>query len=347
MNKVFVTGAAGFIGSHLVKKLAKEGNLIVVFVRKKSSLQFINSYIRKYNVEVRNGDITNLEETIDAMKGCNVVFHNAAFTADWGDRKDFYKINLEGTENILKAVEINKVKFVVLTSSTAVLGEEDNLEKKREEAPYKPNYPYFLSNIWESNMNDYRYTKMLSEKKAIDFCKKNDISLTVIRPVWVYGPREFHAGPYYFCKSVMEGTKFLPGCKTNKFHTIYVKDLADIMVRILNKKPEGINVFNVGPKTVPTMDEFWRLFCKYLNKNPPVYLPKGLVYPIGLSMEFFYKFFKIKKPPLLTRARVTMGYCNNVYDTSRIMKEIGYYKETSLEEGVKTTVKWWKINKYL
>lgn len=347
IEKIFVTGSTGFIGSHLVKRLAKDGNSIVVLVRKESSARFIDNYINRYNIEIKKGDITNLEETTNAMKNCTIVFHNAALTTDWGKREDFYKINVEGTENVLKAARINKIKFFILTSSTAVLGEENSLEKKKEDAPYKPHYPYFLSNIWESNMNDYRHTKMLSEKKTIEFCKKNNISLTVIRPVWVYGPREFHAGPYYFCKSVSEGTRFLPGCKTNKFHTIYVKDLAEIMVRILKRRLEGINIFNVGSETVPTMDEFWGLFCNNLNEKPPIYLPKWLVYPIGLGMEIFYKLVKIRDSPLLTRARVIMGYCNNIYDTSKLRKEIGSYKETSLEKGVKTTVRWWKMNKYL
>ena len=347
IEKIFVTGGTGFIGSHLVKKLAKDGNSIVVLVRKKSSTRFIDSYIKKYNVEVKIGDITNLEETTNAMKDCNIVFHNAALATDWGKKEDFHKINVEGTENVLKSAKTNRIKFFILTSSTAVLGEEDSLKKKKEDAPYKPNYPYFLSNIWESNMNDYRHTKMLSEKKAIEFCKENNIPLTVIRPVWVYGPREFHAGPYYFCKSVSEGTRFLPGCKTNKFHTIYVKDLVEVMVKILEKKLKGINIFNVGSESVPTMDEFWRLFCSNLNKKTPIYLPKWVVYPIGLGMEVFCKLLKIKNSPLLTRARVVMGYCNNIYDTSKLRKEIGPYKETSLKEGVKTTIRWWKMNKYL
>jgi len=343
MEKIFVTGGTGFIGSHLVKELVRKGYSVRVLVRARSSLRFIF----RYNIEIKKGDIRNFEEVLNAMEGCDVVFHNAALARDWGRKKDFFDINVKGTENILKAAKINKVNFIILTSTTAVLGEENCLKPKPEESPYKPKYFYFLSKFWESDMNYYRYTKMLAEKKAIKFCRENNISLVVIRPVWVYGPREFHAGPYYFCKSILQGMRILPGCKTNRFHVIYVKDLIEAMLEILKKRPQGINIFNIGAQYLPTMDEFWRLFCKYLGKNPPIYLPKFLIYSIGLFMEAFYKFLKIDIPPPLTRARVVMGYCSNIYDVSKIKKEVAFNVETPLENGVKTTVRWWRMNKYL
>lgn len=343
MEKIFVTGGTGFIGSHLVKELVRKGHSVRVLVRANSSLRFIF----RYNIEIKKGDIRNFEEVLNAMEGCDVVFHNAALARDWGKRKDFFDINVKGTENILKAAKINKVNYIILTSTTAVLGEENCLKPKPEESPYKPKYSYFLSKLWESDMNYYRYTKMLAEKKAIKFCRENNISLVVIRPVWVYGPREFHAGPYYFCKSILQGIRILPGCKTNKFHVIYVKDLVKTMMKILEKRLQGITIFNIGAEYIPTMDEFRRLFCKYLNRKPPIYLPKFLVYPLGLFMEAFYKLLGIKTPPLLTRARVVMNYCSNVYDISKVKKEIGFGAKTSLEEGIKTTIRWWRMNKYL
>ncbi|MCK5283419.1 MAG: NAD-dependent epimerase, partial [Nanoarchaeota archaeon] len=92
--------------------------------------------------------------------------------------------------------------------------------------------------------------------------------------------------------------------------------------------------------------EFWEEICKQLGKTNPVYLPKWIIYPIGFIMELLYAIFRAKKTPLLTRARVNMGYSNNVYDTKKI-KTIVNIKETELSKGVKETIEWWKNNGYL
>lgn len=337
MKKVFVTGGTGFIGSNLIRRLVKENYHVIALTRGCSNLRFIDGY----DLEIVEGDIRNQREVENAMKCCDTVVHLAALARDWGRKKDFYDINVGGTKNILKAVDKNKIKFLIHLSTNAVLGEEDCTEPKAEDFPYNARYPYFLSNIWESDMNHYRCSKMQAEKETISFCRKKGVNLTVLRPVWVYGPREFHSGPYYFCKYISGSMRLLPGCRTNEFHVIYVEDLVKVITKILKSPPEGIKVYNVGSQYVPTMDEFWSLFCKYLKVKPPIYLPKSLTYPLGVLKESVYKLFRIKSSPDLTRARVAMGYANNIYDVSKVQRELGF-NETPLEKGVKTTVRWWR-----
>ena len=342
MEKIFITGGTGFIGSNLIRELVKQSYRVKALTRKNSNLRFISAY----NIETVKGDLKNLKSVENAMKGCETVIHLAALARDWGMQKNFYDINVGGTKNVLKAAKKNNIKFLIDLSTNADLGEEDCLKAKDENSPYNCRYKYFLSNFWESDMNHYRCSKTQAEKAVISFCRKNNINLTVLRPVWVYGPREFHSGPYYFCKYISSGIRLLQGCKTNKFHVIYVKDLAKVITKILKNPQEGINIYNVGSQYVPTMDEFWRLFCKYLKVKPPIYLPKFLTYPIGIIMEAFYKLLRIKNSSDLTRARVAMGYDNNIYDVSKIHKKLEF-KETPLEKGVETTVRWWRRNGFL
>lgn len=344
--KIFLTGASGFIGSHLAEEFANKNYLLIVFLRKKTSTVFIEGILGKNNVIQEYGDISNKESLDKAMKRCDIVIHNAAKVGDWGSYEEFYKTNVEGTKNVLEAAKKNKIKQFILISSNVVLGEEDCKKPKSEDAPYKPKYPYLLEKIFPSAMNHYRYTKMLAEKESIDFCSKNGINLIVIRPVWVYGPKELHAGHYYFAKSRLDGNKFFPASKNTLFHTIYVKDLSKILTGLIKKELTGINIFNVGSKKVNTLTEFWEEICKQLGKTSPVYLPKFIIYPVGFIMELLYTIFRAKKAPLLTRARVDMGFSNNVYNTKKI-KTIVNIKETELSKGVKETIEWWKKNGYL
>lgn len=342
-NKVFVTGGTGFIGSHIIDRLAGAKYDVTALTREASNL----SGLPLDQITLHKGDLGDYETLKRGMRSCEAVLHVAALASDWGKKEDFYEINVNGTQNLLNAVKENNIKKVIFISTTAVLGEEDCITLKKEEAPYKPRMPYFLSGVFESDMNHYRYTKMLAEKKAIEFARENNIDLIVIRPVWVYGPREFHAGPFEFCKTILDGQHIIPMGLSNKFHVIYAKDVANAVQMALEKELSGVHIFNIGNEEAPNIRDYFNLFCKNLNVKPPIYAPFWMFYPTSILLEILAKLFGAKEPYLLTRARVKMFYCNNIYNISKAKEILGFKVETPLEEGVKETVRWWEENGYL
>jgi len=342
-KKVFVTGASGFIGSHLVDRLVNFDYAVTALVRESSNLRFLPLD----KIEITKGNLDDLKVLQEGMRGADSVFHLAALVSDWGRSQDFFKVNVEGTLNVMSAAYQAGVKKVILVSTCAVLGEEDCPVPKDENSPYKPKARYFLSRFFESGMNNYRYTKMLAERKAIDFAKINKINLIVIRPPWVYGPREFGAGPFEFCQTVLAGFPIAPMGKKNKFHVIFVKDLAKSLERALGRDLPGVHVFNIGNEDAPGIRQYFTFFCQELDVKPPVYAPFWVMYPLGLLSEIMAKAFKAKKPWLLTRSRVKMFYCNNVYDVSRAKKLLDFVPQTPLKEGIAETVRWWRDNGYL
>ena len=173
IKKIFITGASGFIGSHLLDSLIKEQYEVTVLLRPTSNLRFLP--IKK--VKVCYGDIREYENLKNFMKGCDTVFHVAALAADWGEKKDFYEINVIGAQNVINAANEQGIKRIVFISTNAVLGEEDEKNPKPETASYKPKMAYFLSNIFESDMNYYRETKMLAEKESIKIARENNLNL--------------------------------------------------------------------------------------------------------------------------------------------------------------------------
>jgi nucleoside-diphosphate-sugar epimerase len=340
---IFVTGATGFIGSHLVRRLVRDDHKITVYVRKSSSLK----YLPKKKIKIIYGDIKDGDRLKEVIKGFDVVYHNAALVSDWATKTDFYRTNLDGTINILRAIKKNNIKKLILTSTIGVIGEEDCILAKDEISPYKPRLRYFLCDFFESDMNHYRISKMLAEKESIEFCKKYDIALTVIRPVWVYGPREFHSGGYYSCLTILRGLPVFPVGKTNRFHVVYVGDLTEAMVTVLQKDLKGINIFIIGNENPPLAKEYLQIYCKHLGVDMPTSLPEVFFQPLGFILEAIYKLFRIKKSPILTRARAKMFYCNNIYNISKAKQELNFVSSTSLQEGIKKTVRWWKQNGFL
>ena len=333
--KILVTGANGFIGSHIVDRLLMDGYQVRVLTRESSDLSFLP--IEK--IEVFQGELDNADK---ALKGCDVLIHAAAHVRDWGNYEMFYQANVIGTRHVLNAAKCCGIKHVVLMSSNAVLGEEDCVRAKSEDAPYKPSMSYLLP--FECSMNHYRETKAEQEQETIEFCQENNINLTVLRPVWVYGEREFHAGPYEFCKTVLSGVPVLPMGKDNRLHCVNVKDVARAVSLAAQKKLEGIRIYNIGNEEAPKTREYFNLYCRYMGKEPPHYLSFWWFYPLGFLLEMIARLIGSSEPLLLTRARVKFFYYDNIYGTRKAKEELDFVARIPLEEGIKETVAWWKDN---
>ena len=338
MNKIIITGANGFIGSHIVKLFSNKGIKVTCFVRKDSNLEAI----KEFDVEFKYGDIRDQQILIDMFKGNDFVIHNAAYAKDWGDYKTFYQTNVDGTLNVLNACVINGIKDVIITGTNAVYGEEHSTVIKNEKSPYNSHYRYFLDRIFPCKLNYYRDTKCIATQKAIDFAKREGINLTVLEPVWVYGENGRNTVFLEYIKVIEQGIPLLPGSRTNKFHVVYAADVAQAYYLAFTKRLKGIQRIIIGGHMCEYMDNIFSLFCQYAEVKKPKLLPKSVVYPLGFFLELVYTIFNIKNPPLLTRGRVNMFYDNIEYSTCYAEQVLSFISSYSLSEGIKNTVKWYK-----
>ncbi|MBF0410012.1 MAG: NAD-dependent epimerase/dehydratase family protein [Candidatus Riflebacteria bacterium] len=338
--KILITGASGFIGSHVVRSFSKNHD-VTALVRPNSDIRFI----AKYRAKILRTELESKSDLENIVSEFDLVVHVAAKASDWGDYKDFYQANVVCTLNLVDVLP--QKTGIILISSNAVLGEEDSIERKSEDSIYAPELHYFGESVFPSAMNHYRLSKTIAEQMAIARAEKRGLKLTVIRPVWVYGPREFHAGPYEYCKTVMSGIPCMPGTDKNRFHAIYVEDLAGIVKEVALNQPSGVSIYNAGNPDIPFMNDYWETFCRHLGRTKPFNLPKWLLYPLGIILEFLWMLFKAATPPLFTRARIYMFYANNMYNVDKIKRDFPDIRYTSLENGVKKTVRWWRMNKYL
>jgi len=338
MNSVMITGATGFIGSHITKAFCDNQVMVGCIVRKGSSL----SSLEGLPVELRTADIRNTADLTRAFTGYDWVIHNAAKVSDWGNYEEFYQTNVTGTINVLTACVQAGIKNILMTASNSVYGEENSPVKKDEESPYNSHYPYFGDSLFPCKLNYYRDTKALAKKTALAFAAIHDLNLTILEPVWVYGERELNTGFYEYLKTAKSGIPLVPGTKYNNFHVIYAGDLARAYYLAYIKQLVGINCILVGNEQAESMDRIYGLFCSEAGLKKPGNLPKALTYPAALLMELIYTLVHSPIPPLLTRGRVNMFYDNLEFSVEKASQILGFRNSFSLEEGIRKTVLWYK-----
>lgn len=343
MDTILITGATGFIGSHVAEALCEHGYPCVALVRDPSRL----SGQLAGRCEVRTGDIRDVNSVIAAARGCSSIVHAAGLAADWGSHADFHSVNVQGTLNVLEACRQNRIPHAVITGSVSSYGEENCAALKDESSPFNSHYPYFLGSIFPCKLNWYRDSKAEATRQAGSFAARHGINCTVLEPVWVYGEREFTTGFFTYVKSVRQGLRFMPGSKRNAFHVIYARDCAGAYVLALQKGLPGVERILVGNPSPEPMHRIFSLFCSEAGLEPPHLLPKWAAYPPALALELIGTIMRSSKSPLLTRGRVNMFYDSIGYSTEKAARLLGFTCNYTLEEGIRKTVKWYRDNGYL
>jgi len=342
-DKILLTGATGFIGSHVLEALTGVRLQVRVLARPQAD----HSHAKALGVEVVYGDIRDLTGLCRAVRGCTQVIHVAGLARDWGKRADFFDTNVTGTMNLLQACRLERVAHVIITGSVSSYGEEDSTSAKDESCPFRSHYPYLLDGLFPSAFNWYRDSKALATQYALAFAHEHHLRLTILEPAWVFGEREFGTGFYAYVKAVQSGQRYMPGSTRNRFHVIYARDLAKAYLLASQKRLPGVERFIIGAETAEPMHQVFGQFCREAGLPTPCLLPKWGTYPVAFALEMACTLARSRQPPLLTRSRVNMFYDSICYSTAKARRLLGFQCDHTLEQGIRQTVAWYKNNDYL
>ena len=267
-NKVLVTGGAGFIGSHLVDTLVTEGCDVVV-LDDLSSGSLSNLELVKDKITFYKGNIQDQKILMKAAKNCEVIFHQAAMvsvTKTVDKPVDSAIINDLGTLLVLEAARQNKVKRIVLASSSAVYG-DDPLLPKHENMPPKPMSPYAVQ-------------KLTGELYARIYYDLYGLETVCLRYFNVYGPRQDPSSPYsgvisiFITRAVSKKPPVIYGDGKQYRDFVFVKDVvkANLLAAIANDAVGQI--FNIGTGKNVSINSLWDMICFLSGLNiKPEYAP--------------------------------------------------------------------------
>ena len=313
-HKIFITGAAGFVGSHLTEQLIKKKYKVVAFDRYNSNNDFgwLNKIRSKNRKNFILGDIRDFDSVYNAMRGCKVVFHLAALIGipySYISPVAYLKTNVEGTYNVLEAARRLKIKNVIVTSTSEVYGSAKYL-------PINENHPI-------NSQSPYAASKAAADQLAMSFYKSFNLPVKIIRPFNIYGPRQSQRAiiPTIISQTLNKSKIITLGNVKPTRDFNYVLDVVDAFIKIMNSKKAIGQVLNVGSNKKISISYLCNEILKITNikKN------------IKISAE--------RKRPKLSEVE------NLQSDNKKIKKILSWSPKTNLKQGLKYTITWFKNNK--
>ncbi|OQA21771.1 MAG: 3 beta-hydroxysteroid dehydrogenase/Delta 5--_4-isomerase [Actinobacteria bacterium ADurb.Bin346] len=327
--KAFVTGGTGFAGSHLIKKLIKDGHEVNALVRDSSDISVLESL----PVKLIYGDITDRNKVFEGIKGMGWVFNiAAAYRKANLSEKDFWDINYKGTLNILDACLQSGVKKLVHCSTIGVVTTVKN--------------PPGDENTEVCPGDDYQKSKCAAELEVIKFAKEKGLKAIVIRPCGIYGPGDMRLLKMF---KMIAGKKFiLFGNGRALYHMVYIDDLVDAF--ILSAENENISgeVFIIGDERYVTLNELSKMIAKEFKvPAPKIHLPYKPFEIAAAGLEFIYRKLKIKREPPIYRRRMAFFKKSRAFSIKKAKDMLGFKPKIDLATGIHLTAKWYMENKYI
>lgn len=325
--RVLITGATGFIGSHVAEFLHKKGYEIIVIVRESSNRKWIEHLPIKYF----SGNLLDKNLIKDAVDGVDYVYNIAGVTKA-RTKQEYFLSNYEATKVLLEAtLEQNpNIKRFVHVSSQTVTGPSTNGKPVNEDTPCRPITTYGLS-------------KYEAEKE----CKKlmGDIPITIVRPSAVYGPRDKDI--YEFFRTIKKGIHPLIGFSDTYVSLVHVYDLVrGIILAGESEKSKGQIYFIAGERYY-NWKEFGQLTSMIMGKKVlRVRIPGILVYGVSIIAEIGS--FITRKPALLNIEKAKdLVQRAWICSIEKAMRDLDYREELKIEDGIRNTIEWYKENRWL
>jgi nucleoside-diphosphate-sugar epimerase len=313
---VLVTGATGFIGRRLVANLVQEGQDVRALLLPDEPVD------RLAPAQVWRGDVTRGESLREAVRGVSCVYHLAAMVGDWGPEREFQRINVDGTRNLLEAACAAGSPRVVVVSSVIVYGWQLHTAVCDEDRPYG------------RATGPYSRTKAAAERLALDYHRQGRVPVTVVRPGNVYGP-----GSRLWLEEVLAvvraGRAVLIGDGEGDAALAYVDNVALAIARAGQNARASGRVYNVNDGGGIS----WRRYLSDLATLAGAPPPRHRLAPrAAMALAGGFEIVQRLRPggsrPLLTRDAVTLLGSRAPVPIARANSELDYRPPVSYEQAM-------------
>ncbi|MCZ6800751.1 MAG: NAD-dependent epimerase/dehydratase family protein [Nitrospirae bacterium] len=315
---ITITGANGFIGWHLVQDQLGRGRKVRAVDLSVSKLQGLGE---NPGLEIIQGDIRDMRKMHQAMNGVDVLFHLASAHLDVSLSDDVYReMNVEALGALVELAHQAGVGRFVHCSSVGVFGEIRNPPADET----SPCYPDLV----------YEKTKLMGEEVVLNYYRKTGFPITVVRPVWVYGPGCHRTEK--LIRSIQKGRFFIVGDGETMRHCIFIEDMVEAFECCAQKREAIGEVFIIGGESAVSINTLVREIAEIGNGSAPkLYLPLFLMKPLAAACEGVFTFMG-KNPPI--SSRTLKFFTNNTsFSVVKARDLLGFTAKYGLHQGLRQT----------
>src|SRR5580693_521736 len=324
----FVTGATGFVGSHVARVLAEQGADLRLLVRSGSDLRNIQGL----NPDQVIGDLRDPESIEKAMAGCDVVFHVAADYRLWvRDPEQMYRANVEGTRTVLAAARKNHVRRVVYTSSVATMGFTSNGHPADEDSPVS----------LDGMIGHYKRSKFMAEEVALE-AGRGGMDVVVVNPTTPVGEQDIKPTPTGRIVVDFLKKKF-PAYVDTGLNLVDVTECARGHVAALEKGRSGER-YILGGENLTLKEILDKLAAITGLPSPKVRVPYAMALAAGVVDEMVTGRI-LGKEPRATIDAVRMGRKKMFVSSAKAERDLGW-RATSVDGALRRSVNWFRANGY-
>jgi nucleoside-diphosphate-sugar epimerase len=322
-----ITGATGLLGSHVAEALVARRERVRALVRPGSDA----SFLRPLGVALATGDLGDPASLRKAVEGADVVYHCAARVGDWGPWPAFQEGVIDATANLLDACRAAGVGRLLHISSIIVYGHpRERPGRFTEDEPLG-------QNLWL--WGDY-YCR--AKVAAEELCRHYPGPLTIVRPSWIYGPRDRTSLPRVF-KALEAGRAALVGRGDNRLNIVYAADVADGVIRAANSPAAVGRAYNLSSEGELTQREFLDLLTDALGRPRVRFrFPYRMAFAGGFTAELVGRAIRLRRPPHFTRYVVALIGRSTRFSIERARTELGWQPRVPAAEGLRRTLEWYR-----
>lgn len=324
-DRILVTGATGLVGSHVVERAHEMGIPTRTIVRPSSDTSLLDAW----NVETVVGDLTDPDILNQACANVTAVVHCAAKVGDWGPIEDYRRVNVDALQNLLDAAaETPSFRRFIHISSLGVYEARDHYGTDEFEPPCT------------AGIDGYTVTKAQAELLVREWIRESDFPAVILRPGFIYGPRDRTVLPRLLGKLKSGAVKFL-GTGEQLMNNTSVHNLVDAIFQAFDRDDVLGECFNVTDGRLVSKREFMRVIAEAAGYPVPARsVPLPLARVLASLMESTWRLLKKQEAPLLSSARIKFLGLNLDFCIDKAKAELGYEPQVEFAAGMQEAIDW-------